>query len=216
MRKLWSVLLLVPALGAGGCSGGRYLIYLLDPGAGKTTVPVNYDLAGKTVAVVIYAGPETQLDYQNVQIEVFDAVAAEMKKNVKGVKLIDPRRVIRYQAEKPDWNSEPPEKLCHVFGCDAVLLISLVEFTSREPGSVHLARGRITAQASVYEPGRPGPDARAAGCTWRSDTIRVIHPQDAPVGLPIGNDWALRMDTEKIFAAMLVRNFYEHKVPRQS
>jgi len=216
MRKLWAVVLLASVLGAGGCSGARYLVYLLDPGAGKTTVPAEHDLARQTVAIVIYAGPETQLEYQNVHVEVFDAVAAEMKRNVKDVTLIDPRRIIRYQAENPDWNADPPSRLCGVFGCDAVLLISLTEFTSREPGSIHLARGRITAEASVYEPAKRGPDARPAGCVWRSETIRIVHPKDTPVTLSVGNDWALRMATEKMFAATLVRNFYKHKVARQS
>ena len=216
MRKLWTVFLLLSAVGAGGCSGARYLIYLVEPGARKTTVPAEHDLAGETVAIVVYAGPETQLEYPNVQVEIHDAVAAEMTKNVKDVTVVDPRRVIRYQAENPDWHSEPPEKLCRVFRCDAVVLVSLVEFTSREPGSIHLARGRITAEASVYQPARRGPDARPAGCAWRSETIRVVHPKDAPVGLPIGNDWKLRMDTERIFAALLVRSFYKHKVQRQS
>jgi len=64
MRKLWAVVLLASVLGAGGCSGARYLVYLLDPGAGKTTVPAEHDLARQTVAIVIYAGPETQLEYQ--------------------------------------------------------------------------------------------------------------------------------------------------------
>lgn len=216
MRKLWFIMLIVSALAVGGCSMLRYATYIINPSSGMKSVDAEHDLAGKTVAVVIYAGLETRLDYQNVQIEIFDAVSAEMKRNIKRVKLIDPRRVIRYQAENPDWNSEPPEKLCRVFGADAVLLISLIEFTSREPGSVHLARGRITAEARVYEPPKPGPDAAPGGCAWRSKTLRVIYPADTPVGLPIGNDWELRMTTEKIFATQLVRSFYKHKVPRES
>ena len=193
----------------------RYTAFLFAPPAPMKTVPAEYDMKGKTVAVVVFAQPETLLEYPQVYIELFDAVSAELRRRVKKVSLVDPRRVIRYQDDNPDWYSHRPEKLCKVFNCDAVLLISLIEFSTREPGSIHLARGRITAEASVYEPDRTASGGGRGGCVWRSRTIRIVFPPKSPVGLAAENDWRLRLHTERLFAAELVKSFYKHKVPKQ-
>ncbi|OPX24940.1 MAG: hypothetical protein B1H04_01090 [Planctomycetales bacterium 4484_123] len=198
-----------------GCSGLRYVGFLFAPSAPMKTVPAEYDMKGKTLAVVVFARPETLLEYPQVYIELFDAVRVELKNRVRNVTLVDPRRVVRYQDANPNWDSQRPEKLCRVFGCDAVLLISLIEFSTREPGSIHLARGRITAEASVYEPDRTAGGGGRGGCVWRSKTIRVIFPPKSPVGLAAEDDWKLRLHTERLFAAALVKSFYKHKVPKE-
>jgi hypothetical protein len=217
MRNYLALLLVATALSAGGCNILAYPMYAFAPPPPMKTVHPEYPgMEGKHVAIVVFAGPETQLDYQQVELEMFDAVSAELRKHIKDITLVDPRRVMRYQEENPRWRSEPPERLCKVFTCDVVLLISLMEFATREPGSIHLARGRITAEASVYEPARGGEGEAPGGCQWRSDIVRVVHPPQAPVGLLATDDWRLRIETERIFAAQLAKSFYKHKVPKES
>ncbi|KKL77935.1 hypothetical protein LCGC14_2029920 [marine sediment metagenome] len=215
MRNVLLSLSVLAALAAGGCNSLQYMMYLFAPPAPTKTIKAEYDMRGKHVAVVVFAGPETLLDYHQAQVEVFDALAAELKRKVRGVSLVDIRRVMRYQDENPRWDAEPPEKLCRIFSCDTVLLVSLIEFATREPGSIHLARGRILAEASTYEPRRVVKGVARGGCVWRSKTIRVVYPAKTPVGLPAGDDWRLRVETAKVFAAELAKNFYKHKVPKQ-
>ena len=216
MGRFLVALLGLSAACAGGCNILAYPMALFAPPAPMKTVEPEYDgLKGRTVALVVFAGPETELDYQQVQIEMHDVVSAELKKHVKDARVVDVRRVMRYQDENPRWDAEPPEKLCKVFDCDAVLLIALEEFSTRERGSIHLARGRIRAGASVYVPDRRAAGGQKGGCAWRSGTVNVVYPPKSPLGLPAGNDRPLRIRTEWIFAERLVKSFYKHKVPKE-
>ncbi len=200
---------LVPA--AGGCNWLAWWGYVLNPKPPmKSVQPEFRGLSGKQLAIVVYAGPEIQLDFETIQLELSDAISAKMNKHIKDIELVDPRQVIRYQDEDPRWNAIPPEKLCTVFGCDYVLLVSLIEFSTREPGSVHLARGRLTAEAKLYR----SPAGGRGGCVWRARRpFRVVHPAESPMGIPTQSDWDIRIKTEQIFAEALTKKFYKHKVP---
>lgn len=215
MRNCLLVILLsASAFLTAGCDLGNWLAYVFAPAIPTKTVDAKFaDLPGKTIAVVVFAGPEIQLDYNMAQLEITDAVGAELRRNVKGVTIVDPRRVIRYQAENPRWDAMPPENLCGVFGADYILLISLIEFSTREPGSIHLARGRITAEINLYKANQPS--ASGENPVWRTGPLYVVHPPDSPLGVPARNDWGIRIQTEKIFAIKLVKNFYKHKVPKE-
>ncbi len=213
MRKYLLIIFLSSAPFVAGCDAGNWLMYVFAPPIPMKTIEAEFgDLPGKTVAVVIFAGPEIQLDYNMAQLELTDEVSAELRRNVSNVKVVDARRVIRYQAENPRWDATPPEKLCKVFGSDYVMLISLMEFSTREPGSIHLARGRITAEVNLYKAERSS--ASDENPVWRTGPLYIIHPEESPLGIPIENDWAVRIPTEKLFATKLVKKFYKHKVPK--
>jgi len=197
---------------AGGC---KWLSYVLFGGMPAQTVePTFSHLPGKTVAVVVFAGPAMELDYQTVREEVADAIGAQLKRHVEGVSVVDHRQVIGYQDKNLHWDTIPKEKLCDAFDSDYILLVSLAEFSTRERDSVHLARGRITAEASVYQARDPA-DGGPSKPVWRSETIRIVHPRESPLGVPAENDWTVRVKTEQLFAEALVKNFYKHKVPKE-
>lgn len=198
-----------------GCGCVNWFAYVLAPPVPMKSVKASYPgLKGKTVAIAVYAGPETLLDYQTVQLEISDAVSAQLRQNIKGVRVTNPVRVIRYQDENPRWYATPPEKLCEAFNADYVLLISLMEFSTRAPGAVHLARGRISAEATLHRGEGPGVE-NAAQPVWRSDIIQVMYPRESALGVPARDDRDIRLQTARIFADSLVKNFYDHKVPRQ-
>ena len=215
MRKCLLIILLSLAPFVGGCDLIHWIMYVFAPPVPMKTIEAKFDdLPGKTVAVVIFAGPEIQLDYNMAQLELTDEVSAELRRNVRNVKVVDARRVIRYQAENPRWDATPPEKLCKVFGADYVMLISLMEFSTREPGSIHLARGRITAEVNLYKATlSSGSDENPV---WRAGPFYIVHPEKSPLGIPIEHDAAIRIPTEKLFAKELVKNFYKYKVPKES
>jgi hypothetical protein len=221
MRHCLLFILLGAASLAGGCGGFEWLAHLFAPPPPMKTIKAQFDgLKGKTVAIAVYAGPETLLDYQMAQLEVADAVAAELQRNVRRASVVNPLRVIRYQDEHPRWYAYPPERLCQAFAADYLLRITLREYSSRAPGSIHLARGRIAAEANLYAAAPPGAPAGALGqgparAVWQSEVIRAVYPPDTLVGVPAGDDRDIRLRTAKEFAVQLVRNFHDHKVPRE-
>ena len=85
---------------------------------------------------------------------------------------------------------------------------------TRAPGAVHLARGRISAEATLHRGEGPGVE-NAAQPVWRSDIIQVMYPRESALGVPARDDRDIRLQTARIFADSLVKNFYDHKVPRQ-
>ena len=215
MRNCVLCLLLALTPLNGGCGCVNWFAHVLAPSVPTKTVKAAYGgLKNKTVAIAVYAGPETLLDYQTVQLEISDAVAARLRQNVRGINVVSPVRVIRYQDENPRWDATPPEELCPHFNADYLLLISLMEFSTRAPGAVHLARGRIAAEAKLYRaerPGAPGPEAPV----WQSELIQVVYPRESALGVPARDDRDIRLQTARIFAEMVARNFYNHKVPKE-
>lgn len=194
-----------------GCQCLNWLAYVFAPSSALQTVEPEFTaLSNKTVAVVVFAGPDILIEFDTAPVEISSIVSSELAARLKDVSTIPPERILRYQDENPRWDSMPPGRLCQVFNSDYVLLISLIEFSTRERGSMHLARGRISAEASVYSEGSPDEPL------WRTDMIRVVYPETAPVGIPARDDYATRVNTERIFADRLVRKFYKHKAPRES
>lgn len=208
-RALRIVILAALACGACGCMQGRYLIYLLTGNKEEDVKAEFVGLADKTVAVVVYCEKSVLFEYPDVQLSVSARVAGDMKKNVEKVKVVDPRRILKYQDENIYWDEKDKTELGKALGADFVLYITLVEFSTREPGSVNLYRGRIVSQASLYKMGVPERSSRV----WQDRDIRVIYPENDPTGQPRENDRAIRAETERLLAEKISQKFYDHKVP---
>ena len=192
-----------------GCNILGPVLYIFARTPQKTVKAEYEGLEGKSVATVVYAGPEIITDYVLAQLRVSEAVNFKLRERVNGITTIPARRVIRYQNENAAWMDEDPEKLCARFNCDYVLLINLLEYSTREPDSAHLVRGRLTAGAKLY--GRP--DGPKAGVQWSSkESFRVVYPPDDQVAAPTTNPTRISAATEKLFADALVMKFVKHKV----
>jgi len=194
-----------------GCDAARYGAYLLAPSGSTVKVPAEFPgLAGRSVAVVVYADMSVQYEYPYARLEVSMVVASELKQHVPDLRVVSPRRVIAYQDQNIHWQSMDRTRLGRLLGADNVLYISLDEYSMREPGSLNLFRGRIRAQAMVYDCSKPERSA----CIWRDNELSVLYPANAPTGEPGQDDLKIRYQTEKIFAEMLVKKFYDHEVPK--
>lgn len=215
MRNCLLAVLLAAGPFIPGCGCTDWLAYVFAPASPKQTVnpdPGIPSLKKKTIAVVVFAAPEILLDYGTVQLELSDAISTELGRRISHVRTIDPRTIVRYQDENPAWDSVPPGKLCRALNTDYVLLVSVTDFSTREPGSLHLARGRLDAEASLYA---ESPPASAANeYLWRAESIRVVYPEQAPVGIAARDDFMTRANTMRAFAEKLTKRFYKHKVPK--
>jgi TolB-like protein len=212
MRSLGCILGLIAASGLLGCSAISYLGYLMAPGGRTEKVPAEFDgLASKTVAVVIYTDVAVQYDYPYARLGLSMGLSSELKKRIEGIKVIPSERVVTYQDQNVHWESMDRSKLGRDFDADYLLYVVLDEYTMREPGSVNLFRGRLRAHASLYDTTKPENEA----CVWSGEEFSVIYPRHAPTGQPGQDDSRIRYETEKRFAELLVKKFYEHEVPKE-
>ena len=204
----WLSLLLMSA----GCDALGYLGYLFAPPSRPIKVQAEYSgLANRTTAIVIFADQSVQYEYPYARVGLSMALSAELKKHVKGITVVDPQRVIKYQDENVRWDSQDKSRLGRALDADMVLYVVLREYQMREPGSINLFRGRITAQATVYETADGTDDERK----WYNDDLRVVYPEDAPTGKPGEDDTRIRYETEKRFAQLLAKKFYDHEVKEE-
>jgi hypothetical protein len=201
---------LLAAAAVTGCEPMAYFLYVWWPGAREKKVKAEFaGLPGKNVVIVVYCDRRVQYEYPNVCLSLSSAAASQLAGNVKDVSVVDPRRVVKYQDGNIYWDEMDKTQLGKAFGADFVLFLSLVEYSTREPGSLNLYRGRIHAQASLYQTSLPEREARV----WRGQAIRVVYPEDDPTGLLRESDRFVRDKTEAIFADRLAKKFYDHKVP---
>ncbi len=201
-----ALLLLTAALG--GCETLGYLFYLVAPASSGEEVHAEFTgLADSKVAIVIYADAETLYNYPYIQLELSSQIAEQLRNNVEGVTIVDIRRVIKYQQENLYWESMDKTELGKVFTADNVLFVALVEFSTREPGSVNLYRGRVAAQAGIYNTSLPERQA----LKWNCDSMRIAYPRDAAMGEPGEDDSKILYETQREFAVSLVKKFHNHK-----
>jgi hypothetical protein len=205
-----AVAALVLAVWLGGCSGMRYLGYLAAPEPGSKKVPAEFTgLEGRRVAIVIFADQRVQYENPQARLTLGSVVRAKMNEHLKNVSVVDPAKVVRYQDENAHWETLDKAELAKQFGADFVLYITLVEYSTREIGSIDLYRGRITAQCGLYEAGKSDEEGRV----WSCDRIAVVYPEAAPVGVPGESGRSVREAAERLWADALVKKFYEHKEP---
>ena len=195
---------------AGGCQQLGYLLYLFSPPEPTKTVQAEFsDLPDHSVAVIVFTDEKVQCDYPYARIDLSLVVAEELRKRIKGIKVIEPRRIINYQDQNIDWQNVGIAQLGRRFQADYVLFVSLLEYSTREKGSLNLRRGRIRAEAGVYQTSLPERLARMK--QW--DNISVVHP---PAKFTAGlgqHDEEILYKTHGLFAEALVKKFYKHQVP---
>lgn len=211
-RSPWLLLAactLAPAT-IGGCRGLRFLAYLFAPEAATKKVKPEYDkLPDSSVAVVVFADAKTQAEHRNIQLHLAAMVSQEIRERFQDedVTVISSRRVVKYQRENLFWEEMDRTKLGKDLGAGYVLFISLDEFSTLEPGSLQLYRGRMVASARLYKTSLPARDARV----WGPSEFRVTYPAEAATGTVGESDQTIRDRTLRIFTDRLVKKFYEHK-----
>ena len=207
MHRLLPIATLALACGLSGCRNLDYLFHLGAP-IQTTTVEAECDeLANHSVAIVVFADQKVLYEHADAPLTLSAVIGAKLEEHVEKVSLIDPRRIVRYQRENVHWDSIDRTKLGKAFNVQYVLFVTLVEYTTREPGAMNLFRGRITADAAVYQTSLPENKARR----WHAQGLRTVFPETEP-GKVGDNDRRIRRETELRFAEMLARRFYKHKV----
>ena len=209
-RKSLLLAMLLLAVPHAGCSTVHYMLDLVTPRPPARTIPAEFDgLAGQSVAIVIQAEPAVDYEYPGARLEMASLVASQLRSNVKNVSVSDPRRVLRYQQDNLLWDQMERVRLARELDVDYVLLISLIEYTMRQPGSADLYRGEIIAHAGVFDAERDEREARV----WNGE-FAVVYPPGSTIGQAAVNDAQTRYHTVTAFAEQLARSFYSYKEQR--
>jgi hypothetical protein len=198
-----------------GCNILGPALYFLIPGGRTQTVSAECNaLSGETVAIIVHASYEVRSDFPAAAREVAFTVAQELREHVRGVTVIDPDRVVAYQHRRDDWQMQKKTELGRAFGARYVLCIDLTELSTQEYGDYNVFRGRLSAEACVYDTAKDEAEARIwPGEGHPSGRFHVVFPPDHPIGRLSDDDRAIRYQTQRLFALQLVRKFYKHKVP---
>lgn len=193
-----------------GCQPASYLMYLVAPVMPDKTEEAEYkDLPNKTVAVVVYVEPAALYDYPNLREQISNVVGYQLSKNVDKVKAIQGERITRFQDDHADWEGMDKTTLGKKLGADFVLNISVVTFSTLEPGSTYLHRGYLTAQVTLHKCSLPEKEA----CVWNGGEIQIKYPdKETTMGDLGGDDREIRNQTILSFAELLAKKFYKHKI----
>lgn len=205
-RRLGRIALLLPLLvGASGCNLVA-LPWLLWGKKPTRNVPAEYPyLAGKSVCVAVWADSNTLFEYPFVQLELAEHLAAAIEPQIEQVSFVPARDVVDLQRSEPDWDREHESVIGARFRVDRVLRVDLTQYTTREPDSPHLMRGRIAASIKVFDSARPD-----ASPLYRA-MVESVYPENTS-GEWGSDDRAIRKATLEAFAAKVARKFYDHNV----
>lgn len=171
----------------------------------KTIVAEYPYLQGKKTCILVWADRDTLFEYPHVQLEVSEHLAMPLKTNVRGISILPNENITDMQKREPDWDRVAPARLGARLGADRVLMVELTQYSTREPESTHLFRGRISANVKVYDTDHP--DAAPAYRT----TVETAYPKDSH-GQWGTDDRQIRKGAMEAFADEVARKFYDHKV----
>lgn len=205
-RVAFRVAMLLPLVGAAsGCQA--FMLHALLWGEEPTrTVPAAYPyLADQKVCILVRVDIEHLFTYPHLQLEIGRHVGVALEGNVRGVSVIESRRVVDFQRRDPDWETTDPAALGKRFGADRLLEITLTQYTTREPESSHLYRGHVSATVSVYNTGYP--DSAPAYTT----EVRTVYPPHG-AGQFGTSDREIRRAAMEAFAQDVAGKFYDRKV----
>jgi hypothetical protein len=213
-RGILGVALLLACAMTSGCNLALLPFYLFRPeDDDKKTVEAEYKgLDNHSLAIVVFADNKVRYEYPTGREHVARAIAFEFGKEeprdkIKKLRVVDPGGVLGYQERNIHWDEMDKTQLGKVLGADLVLFVTLVEFTTREPQSVGLLRGVVTADVAIYQTSLPERESRV----WQGEEIRVVYPEGDSLGIQGADDRKIRQETVARFAQKVVWKFYQHK-----
>ena len=162
-------------------------------------------LQDKKVCIIVWADSETMFEFPWVQLEMSEHAATALTPNIPGITFIPNRKVCELQRREHNWDREDPTVLGARFGADRVLMIELTQYTTREPESPHMYRGRISANVKVYD------TAYKNSAPTYNTSIETVYPQDS-AGEWGTDDVGIRKAAMETFALDLAGKFYDRQV----
>ncbi len=196
-----SVLWLTVLVGIAGCRS----LALFWPEQTRTVAAEYPYLADKSVVILVRAPDEVLFEHPHVQWELADHVRVALEGKIRGVSIVEPRKVFDMQRADQSWRTQDPARLGRQFQADRLMEIDLLQYTTRDPDSPFLLRAHILAAVRVYN--TEYTDAQPA---YRTE-VRTVYPPDGP-GRWGSDERSIRAAAMERFAQDLAGRFYDRKV----
>ncbi len=110
-----------------------------------------YDLDGKTVAVVIDTDLAVHYEHPGISNLIAEAVAGRIAKFATDVQVIHPAAIAQWQFETPQWTAMPTTEIAKSLNADCVIYIDLLEYRLTPPGNQWLWEGQCSATIGIIE-----------------------------------------------------------------
>jgi hypothetical protein len=192
------------------CGCGR-LMYFFWPFGRTQTFEAEFDgLESHSVAVVIFAGDQTQYEYPWATLNLSAMISSQLKNRVKDLTIVDPKKITAYQRKNLHWMSMDKTDLGKKLKTNFILHISLIEFSTAEKGTVDTLRGVINGEIKLYDCSKPEDDS----CVWTCENIRLQFPKIPTIRTP-KNERAIRESIIEKFSTKLTKKFYTYTVDKE-
>jgi hypothetical protein len=200
-KSLYCALALAAAVGLVPLLAGCNLLGVAAYAMPRPVVEPQYtDLAGRSVAVMVWADRAIRIDWQPLQLDLANAIqkkladmtATDKVEVVKGTTYpIKPESIVRYQRDYPDTEGMPITELAPVFKVQRLIYVEIEEFGTRVPGSSEMFRGRALATLRIVEIA----DGKAK-VAYEEPAVEAIFPEKGPQeGTPNADDFRIYRGT---------------------
>ena len=191
----------------GGCQFLMAAAILAGPPKEKVLAEFNR-LEGKKVLILVWAEPETLIEYPYARFEVARYVGDKVQAHVPGITVIDQREVEDYLEQLYDAEYDP-EKTGKKFDAELVVYMELLEYSMRDPHTPQLYKGTIHSSVWVYEMHGEGEEIDE----FELDEAFAQVPEGKNVvGVLDSSGLEIRKMTYEKFAELVARKFYDHEV----
>ena len=196
LRVVWGVLAFVASVGLSACIG---------PMMGKKVIAEYHGLAGKSVAIVVYAAPATIDEFPSARTDISSFLARQMRLKMPDVRLLNYEEVVQWQDKTINWFAMSEKQIGRHFGVDRVLYVEVLAYSSRMEAGYGDLQGYLRANCKIFETDTVG-DAPA----WKA-LMDVTWPKDRPLSPNQMSEVALRKRTLEVFAEKVIAKLHDHK-----
>ena len=186
---------------AGAVAGGKRMV----------DVPAEYRGLDQQKIAVLVAAPNTVLfEFPDVSLNVCRAASGRIAADVPGAALSDPRQVVAFQRNNPQWIGVPTSQLIERLNVQRLVMIDLAEYSTHESGNAHQFRGIVVAQISVTEAG-----GEVASNAAYSKVVSARFPEEVGLSLLEEDAGTIELGMLDLFSRRVSGLFHDHKVIRR-
>ena len=197
-----------------GCDP-RTMLYFLQPFEPTVTAP-GPSLKGKKVVVLTHLSAGAGEAYTDLGRDLTREFQGALRKNVKGIKLIEADKIGDWMAAHPSWTD--PTEAGKDFEADIAILLDVTTFQAANPKDLEMMEGTSNIHIHVWEFAHPksdkGREQKNEPKEW--DTIYdeqadTIFPTRGPVQRDTGvSESAFKIKFMKLVANQLSWHFVDH------
>ena len=162
-------------------------------------------LDNRSVAVLVKADMGTLYEHPTALPNIAVNLSQRLYENVPGIRVLDPRTVLNFQYQKPNWAAMPLGQIAEELDVDRVVVVDMYEYRLHPPGNRWMWEGVAAAHVGVAE--RDGIDPDEMVDQW--NVAAKFPPQDA-----VAREQLNEMLVQNGLLSTFVRNaawvFYDH------